>query len=110
MIIHLDTESPEDRHRFRRMARNYIKGDWPIDEALAGLTSPPKPEEPMGIGAIVRLRDGMEFIRLHGHTGDCNDWYRLDKTGMTADDIGIKGRRKYSTLDVVTVVAEGKVL
>jgi hypothetical protein len=112
MKITIDTDSLDDRQRFRQMAKNYLERDWLVTEAMEGLQER-KPEEVFGIGAVIEVRGERRkhYIRLHDHAHNCNDWYPVNGSGYSAEDVGaLKGRRTWTSLDVVKVVSEGVTL
>ena len=71
---------PEDEEMVRKFAAWTADGDyadWRIDwvrNFLRSLITPPKPEEPQGLGAVVEDMDGKRWVR--GWTADgLRPWY-----------------------------------
>ena len=62
-LVAIDPDDQQDRARFHQMAINYIRGDWTAQESMRGLSTPPKPDEPTGLGAVVEDADGGVWIR-----------------------------------------------
>jgi hypothetical protein len=72
---------PEDREQIERLADVFChspSSGW-VDQMQAALRSllEPEPEEPTGLGAVVRAGDGSDWVRIYQHE-DCNDWRRTD--------------------------------
>lgn len=113
---------PDDRQQAERFARGYIavhqysKTPWgereqesrdtiisAVQGAFRSLTAPPKPPEPTGLGAVVRGRDGREFVRVCSrHPGDDGHDWRAD--GALGSD---SSNRAWRDIDAVEVLHEG---
>lgn len=72
---------PEDREQVRALADlafPEVQGNTNrLQEALRSLVAEPEPEEPTGLGAVVRDGNGSDWVRIYQHV-DCNDWRRTD--------------------------------
>jgi hypothetical protein len=106
---------PEDREQVERLVRA-MPAEWNLDQpddpelfedsttgvqqALRSLIAPPRPEEPMGLGAVVEDAEGNRFVRSEAtgsypwsQVGD-DDWWtypnikavRVLSEGWRADD------------------------
>jgi hypothetical protein len=103
---------PEDREQVARIESDFAsRMHWrestlhderrdALHATLRSLITPPKPDEPQGLGAVVELREVVyQWIRAI-HVGG-GDWILHDSTG------GTKGPVKYDDLEVVRVLSEG---
>jgi len=59
----------------------------------------PKPEEPKGLGAVVKDRDGDRWVRVDPDTSD-------DADGAWESEYSF-ARKTYSAIDVVGILSEG---
>lgn len=69
---------------------------------------PPKPAEPLGLGAVVEDSEGELWIKIDRHA-DCNDWARLGAPEH-ADAEQATGRTVrwfYRDIDAVKVLSKG---
>lgn len=94
---------PEDREQVERLVEAF---DWKRDRgfdtdqmqaALRSLITPPRPPEPMGLGAVVEDEDGRRWVRT-GFTP--SPW-----TTSFDDDSG--KNTQYADITVVRVLSEG---
>jgi hypothetical protein len=71
-----------------------------VQAALRSLVKPPKPEEPLGLGAVVEDAEGNAWVRTHatGYPWHC----ALDRTDMNSTAV-----RRYARIDVVRILANG---
>lgn len=60
----------------------------------------PKPAEPTGLGAVVKDREGYEWVKIDRHPA-CNDWRKVNPGEPDF------GRARYSDIDAVEVLSEG---
>ena len=97
-LVVIDPEDQEHRARFRQMAINYIHGDWTAEEAVRGLSTPPKPDEPTGLGAVVEDAKGDRWTRT-GDDESVDRWHSQIGRVFTSRD--------YDRIDVVRVLSEG---
>ena len=65
--------------------------------------TPPKPDEPQGLGAVVEDADGVLWIKVYAFDGHCarNSWAKHGEVGCVSD------WRNYSDIDVASVLSEG---
>lgn len=95
---------PEDREQVERVTAafaNEYGGDLHVDEtqaALRSLIAPPRPPEPMGLGAVVEDKDGNRWIRK-GKTKHGEDWTHQIGDAFTANP--------WSRIAAVRVLSEG---
>lgn len=69
-----------------------------------------RPSEPIGTGAVARDERGRIFVRAHGHSAGCNDWY-LDEGGDLEKRNGDAPRRyTWGQFVAVEVLSEGVVV
>ena len=100
---------PEDRAQVERLADIFChvpSSGW-VDDMQASLRefanpTPPKPDEPQGLGAVVEDADGQRWLRVGTH-GDCNDWRRV--RGDLADSAAFD----WSDFEPIRVLSEGVV-
>jgi hypothetical protein len=80
---------PEDREQIERLTMAIfaeVGGDLPdgytANEVQAAIRSllEPEPEEPTGLGAVVRAGDDSAWVRIPQH--NYNNWRRADAAGM----------------------------
>lgn len=99
---------PEDRGQVERLTSIAMDVPQPfsmrIDDMQAALRefanpTPPKPEEPTGLGAVVEDAKGWKYVR---HSGALAPWHVV-LDGPTPE----RPWRYYSDLDVVRVLSEG---
>lgn len=64
--------------------------------------TPPKPEEPTGLGAVVEDAEGRKWMRAGTDPGDC--WRRA---GIRCSTDGIAGWTQYADIAAVRVLSEG---
>lgn len=96
---------PEDREQVERLGRAYVE-TWlgPREEAsvetidqmqaaLRNLVTPPKPDEPQGLGAVVEDADGSLMVRTQD---DKNPWTCYGGPRWSWDDV-----------DAVRILSEG---
>lgn len=101
---------PEDREQVAALLSRYHKWKWSLDiaeastddmqAALRSLLEPPKPDEPMGLGAVVEDREGVRWLRTN--PSGSHQWTRKD-----AGAKGLFDHRPYDRLDVIRVLHEG---
>lgn len=124
---------PEDREQVERLAVAYTtvesarSGDeyraWEnrsaeargriVDGLAAALRefanpTPPKPEEPTGLGAVVEDADGARYVR--DYERGAMPWAltkRTDTNGEHVDAYDSKARRSYADIAAVKVLSEG---
>lgn len=96
----------EDKHAVARLASLYSSvdhriGHRPLQAALREFASPtpPKPDEPMGLGAVVEDADGVRHVRVFGIAKSA--WL-----GHVEADGGERQRR-YEDIAAVRVLSEG---
>ena len=102
-LVVLDPGSDDDRRRIanamRKANRSYVVTREDLAaEILAGLAEAPKPAEPTGLGAVVKLRSGHIAIRSCNCGGP--DW-RVNQAQSSEEP------RHWSTLDGAEVLSEG---
>lgn len=76
-----------------------------VVDGLRSLLTPPKPAEPLGLGAVVEDDKGDLWVRIYTHANDCNDWREVG--GYRAGDDEKDHRRSYSELPAVRVLSQG---
>jgi len=100
---------PEDREQVARLLRLFDAEYGKRDERTLGEKlvdalrefanpKPPKPDEPMGLGAVVEDADGTKWIR---HAGALAPWHRAD---AAADE---RSWRYFVDIDAVRVLSDG---
>lgn len=109
LLVVLD---PEDREQVERLALGYItdRGLIPPDPAITSSMqaalrelanpTPPKPDEPQGLGAVVEDADGFTWVRTHA-TG--YPWH----ANLHPDDPNSTAVRKWEQVEAVRVLSEG---
>lgn len=100
---------PEDREQVERLERGIANRCGWISEplshshrdaiaaALRSLIEPPKPEEPLGLGAVVEDIDGKRWVRTVPSLGNFN--WRSAEADPTVE--------KWSAVNAVRVLSEG---
>lgn len=98
---------PEDREQVERlaMAHGGVSGDAPLtgdlwsipglrmQAALRSMLTPPGPEEPQGLGAVVEDVEGTQFVRMHdgwwhgGHPVSRN-WAAINVVRVLSTGVG----------------------
>jgi hypothetical protein len=91
--------NPEDRAQVERLADEFctVKSSGWVDQmqaALRSLVTPPKPEEPLGLGAVVEDAEGTPWVRCENVDLEPH-WYARNK------------RRDYPEINVVRVLSDG---
>lgn len=97
---------PEDREQVASLVELLIDNGWRcttahgLRDALREFADPkpPKPEEPTGLGAVVREADALRWYRMPASVGGWKPW---------ACEDGRTGDRAWSDIDVVEVLSEG---
>lgn len=97
---------PEDREQIERLtkvlAETYMPGynwEW-VQAALRSLIAPPKPPEPIGLGAVVEDADGLRWTRVEsGETITRNPWYPAADDERQPDE--------YRNIAAVKVLSDG---
>lgn len=98
-LVVIDPEDPQQVERLRRAINDetagYV-GTRTITDALHEFANPtpPKPEEPTGLGAVVEDADGVRFV-LHG-IPEGQGWCDPDGIG-----------RRWGSINAVRVLSEG---
>lgn len=101
---------PEDREQVERLWRHYVETAAVnrTDALQAALRefanpTPPKPEEPTGLGAVVEDERGRRFTRYHatGVTLEPQPW------ALEADDDCIEIRYGWADISAVRILSEG---
>jgi hypothetical protein len=97
---------PEDREQVERLCSHLLDIHWygDTDYMQAALRkfanpTPPRPDEPMGLGAVVEDAEGVRWIRVTG--GDATPWARLGNVGYSP------GWRHWSDITAVRILSEG---
>lgn len=92
---------PEDREAVERLARDLVGFDFDlvVERLQAGLRkfmdpTPPRPDEPKGLGAVVEDEDGTPWVRCENVDLDPH-WYARNK------------KRDWHQIDAVRVLSEG---
>lgn len=109
---------PEDRQQVERLESLYLRDEHdecanPTDcmaDALREFANPtpPKPDEPLGLGAVVEDADDERWIKIDTHA-DCNDWTRIGNP-ENPDTAPYPNRRwTYNNIAAVKVLSEGVV-
>lgn len=98
-VIVIDLTSHEQIEGLRDALDDEIPtyvGRSAVDRALLRFANPtpPKPDEPMGLGAVVEDADGEQWVRFNSATG----WWWRDALGVN---------RRYADIDAVRVLSEG---
>ena len=112
---------PEDREQVERLLLGYAgwKGSDKVDDnyvydmqaALREFASPtpPRPEEPQGLGAVVEDEEGARWIKIDLHS-NCNDWVDLGAHKWTPTNGERETiRHHYRDITAVRVLSEGVV-
>lgn len=111
---------PEDREQVERLAKAVHESDhiatwhdlyretrWQIEDAtqaaLRSLTAPEKPEEPLGLGAVVESADGGRWVRSQWDFN--NPWTPAERSDLSSDSDDTSVR--YAAIAAVTVLSEG---
>ncbi len=101
---------PEDREQVERLRQDLINSGWTpdcqadsLDDIFREFASPtpPKPDEPLGLGAVVEDADGEVFIRTN--PSGTNSWVPVD-SGARAFTFPY---REYDQIAAVRVLSEG---
>lgn len=119
-LVVIDAEDREEVERFReiasRLADNVPYDDKPGDytdamqAALREFASPtpPKPDEPTGLGAVVEDAEGARYLR--DYEGGARPWVRL-RMGSNTNGLHVsRGSREglaYASIPAVRVLSEG---
>lgn len=102
---------PEDREQAERLTGALVyagagKNDtnhWPeVQAALREFANPtpPKPEEPTGLGAVVRDSEGLQWVRATFADADHYGW-------RCANRPQVNGLSRWPELDAIKVLSEG---
>ena len=96
-VLVIDPEGSDVNSLIARLGTAYRGSCHDMRTALRSLLSPPKPEEPTGLGAVVEDAKG----RLWTNTHRIRAWYCADE--------GAIGERpsRYADIDAVKVLSEG---
>lgn len=104
---------PEDREQIHRLISDYYErvdahdgsfsnqqgADW-MQAALRSLITPPRPEQPEGIGAVIEDAEARIWVRA----ADA-DWWRCAVDPAAYDDVGEFAN--YADITAVRVLSEG---
>ena len=87
-------------YNWRGLVEVLTRHGWSVlaDQIEAQLPKP-KPEEPKGLGAVVKDRDGDRWVRVDPDTSD-------DANGAWESEYSF-ARKTYSAIDVVGILSEG---
>lgn len=107
-LVVLDLDAPEVeklRYALTRWAEwtSFVPEQKAITRLLDQIeaqTKPPKPEEPTGLGAVVRDREGHPWTRIYGGPGKGPAWHCDDARGKDQ-------WATYNELDVVEKLSDG---
>jgi hypothetical protein len=111
-LLVIDPESYTDRMRliWGLRAADLLDPSWDEGvmhqklQAVLRFLLEPEPEEPTGLGAVVRAGDDSAWVRIYQHE-DCNDWRRTDDP---AGSLEHEARSYWSDLPrPITVLSEG---
>lgn len=105
---------PEDREQVALLLSHYHSWKWTaeiaeasIDDmqaALRSIVAESEPEEPTGLGAVVRDGKGSDWVRIYQHH-DCNDWRRTDDVPGSGES---QARARWANLPrPLTVLSDG---
>ena len=103
-LVVIDPEDREACSRLRQLYEedsNFVRATEGMQQALREFTNPtpPKPEEPRGLGAVVEDVAGRRWVRLvrAGDDSTQDDWKRS----------GHHGTRAYADIDAVKILSDG---
>jgi hypothetical protein len=96
---------PEDREQIERLAEAIDRADYDhggkypdvYQAALRSLVSPPRPVEPLGLGAVVEDDISVRWVRVNTATGTA-EWRCTEP---------VPEHRRYADIAVVKVLSEG---
>lgn len=94
---------PDDRQQVARLHEAMgwpHSSDAPLRVALRSLLAPPRPDEPLGLGAVVEDAKGHRWVRVAHGLDQYEDWKQASET---------EPRVRYSDTTAVRVLSEGVV-
>lgn len=105
---------PEDDAQVERLLASYysepgetvrLSSLHKMQAALRELANPqpPKPDEPLGLGAVVEDADGERWVRLVRDDSTPDDWKRSGYSGRGVDELWTR----YADIPAVKVLSEG---
>lgn len=96
----------EDREQISRLWLEYAKSAGGVDNlraVLASMLQPPKPDEPLGLGAVVRDSRGVRWVRSESAKGITNPW----QATLHPLEGDVVRQLAYDRIDAVEVLSEG---